>query len=108
MSELFNGIMRGIVEAKEHLDGKTVKGLRATERELIPTRTFRASDVKALRQRFGFSQKGLALLLGVSVETIRAWEKGYNAPSGPSSRMLQAVDIKGSEFLDVFYRTANR
>lgn len=108
MSKLFDGIMRGIGEAKDHLEGKTVEGLRVTERELLPVRAFKANDIKSLRKRFGFSQKSLALLLGVSVETIRAWEKGYNAPSGPSSRMLQAVDLKGGEFLDVFYKAASR
>lgn len=106
MSELFKGIMRGIEEAKGHFEGKSAKGLRVAERELIPPRKFRASQIRGLRKRLQVSQKGLALLLDVSIETIRSWEKGYNTPSGPSSRLLQAVELKGPEFLDVFFKSA--
>jgi len=37
--------------------------------------------IKGLRQKLGLSQEGLARKLGVSVLTVRRWEKGTYKPS---------------------------
>lgn len=38
-------------------------------------------------------QSNFALILGVSIGTVRAWEQGIKGPSGPSRRPLDIIDI---------------
>jgi len=38
-------------------------------------------SIKELRHKLGLSQEGLARKLGVSVITVRRWEKGSSRPS---------------------------
>jgi DNA-binding transcriptional regulator YiaG len=51
------------------------------------------AEIRAIRQRYGLSQPGLAALLRVSdVRTIRRWEKGEVPVSGPASIVLELMD----------------
>ena len=53
--------------------------------------TFSANDVKDLRLRMNLTQKPFATLIGVSVKTIEAWERGSNQPSGTACRLLEVL-----------------
>ncbi|MGE0583459.1 MAG: helix-turn-helix domain-containing protein [Steroidobacteraceae bacterium] len=44
--------------------------------------------IKRIRARLDLSQPAFADLLGVSVATVRDWEQGRNAPSGPAAKLL--------------------
>ena len=50
-----------------------------------------ADEVVAIRAELGVSQAVLAALLGVSTNTVRAWEQGNNPLSGIASRFLAEI-----------------
>jgi len=45
--------------------------------------TFRPADVKAVRDTLKASQTEFALMIGVSVATLRNWEQGRRTPDWP-------------------------
>ena len=53
--------------------------------------TFAPADVVAVRAAVGASQAVFAAMLGVSANTVRAWEQGVNPPSGMAARFLDEV-----------------
>ena len=105
MSELFKGIMKGIEQATEHLEGKA-NGSKTTRLSFMPNITVRPTDIKTLRKRLGLSQQELAMLLDVGIDTVRKWEQGRNTPEGPSRRMLQALQMNGRPFVELFLQRA--
>jgi putative transcriptional regulator len=60
---------------------------------LKPARTtvFRPADVKAVRAKLGTSQSEFALMIGVSVATLRNWEQGRRMPEGPALALLRVA-----------------
>ena len=50
-----------------------------------------AKQVIAIRNTLAVSQTTFAALLGVSTNTVRAWEQGINPPSGMAVRFLDEV-----------------
>ena len=51
------------------------------------------ATIKAIRQRAGLSQPGLARLLRITDQrTIRRWEAGDIPVSGPASIILEMLD----------------
>lgn len=61
----------------------TLKPARAT--------VFRPADVKAVRAKLGTSQSEFALMIGVSVATLRNWEQGRRMPEGPALALLRVA-----------------
>lgn len=47
--------------------------------------------IKQLRHKLGLSQEGLARKLGVSVLTVRRWEKGTFKPSPLALRRIEEL-----------------
>lgn len=61
------------------------------------------AEVKAIRERAGLTQSGLAALLRISdLRTIRRWESGDIPISGPASVVLEL--IAADELPNRFYR----
>jgi putative transcriptional regulator len=60
---------------------------------LKPSRvtTFRPADVRAVRAKLGTSQAEFALMIGVSVGTLRNWEQGRRTPDGPALALLRVA-----------------
>ncbi len=60
---------------------------------LKPSRTavFRPTDVRAVRAKLGASQMEFALMIGVSVATLRNWEQGRRTPDGPALALLRVA-----------------
>lgn len=60
---------------------------------LKPSRvtTFRPADVKSVRDRLRASQTEFALMIGVSVATLRNWEQGRRTPDGPALALLRVA-----------------
>ena len=46
-------------------------------------------DVQAIRKKLKKSQDEFALMLGVSVATLRNWEQGRRHPHGPARALLK-------------------
>jgi len=45
-------------------------------------------DIKAIREKYGYTQEELAIFLGVSVVTVCKWEQNVNNPGKRSRRDL--------------------
>jgi putative transcriptional regulator len=66
---------------------------RIRRRTLRPSRVteFRPADVRAVRVKLGTSQTEFALMIGVSVSTLRNWEQGRRTPDGPALALLRVA-----------------
>lgn len=82
MSNAFESIKHGLEEAVEFSKGK--KG-KAVVHEFSPI------DVKNLRLNIGMSQSEFASAFGISVSTLRHWERGDRKPHGPALVLLNVV-----------------
>jgi putative transcriptional regulator len=52
---------------------------------------FKPEDVRTIRERLGMSQTEFALMIGVSVSTLRNWEQGRRTPEGPARALLKVA-----------------
>jgi len=52
---------------------------------------FKAENVRVIRQNLGKSQTEFALLIGVSVATLRNWEQGRRVPEGSARALLRVA-----------------
>lgn len=62
--------------------------------EMAPSRVFEYApvDIKAIRQRLNQSQSEFAMMIGVSVATLRNWEQGRRRPEGPARALLRVAE----------------
>ena len=92
MSSLYDSIMTGLTEAIEDAKSKapTLKRRVVT---IVPVKEYEASEIKAIRNSTGLSQKLFAGYMGVSDKTVEAWESGKNKPSGAASRLLTMMEM---------------
>ena len=67
--------------------GRTRRG--AARRSRVTT--FRPTDVQAVRAKLGASQAEFAMMIGVSVATLRNWEQGRRTPDGPALALLRVA-----------------
>ena len=79
MSKAFDSIKKGLQEAIAHPKGKT-RGVK--------TFTPSAIDVQALRKRIGLTQEEFAAKFGVSLGTLRHWERGDRKPHASAQPQL--------------------
>lgn len=54
----------------------------------------KSSEVRAIRNSTGLSQKDFAKLLGLDQSTISLWELGLRSPGGAAKQLL--IQIKGN------------
>ena len=54
-------------------------------------RDFTPVDVKNIRTQVGMSQNEFASAFGISVNTLRHWERGDRTPQGPALVLLNVV-----------------
>jgi putative transcriptional regulator len=78
--------------------------------EMRPGRsfTFRPADVKAIRAKLGRSQTEFALMLGVSVATLRNWEQGRRVPEGPALALLRVAARNPKAVISALYPTRRK
>lgn len=82
MSNAFDSINQGMQEAVEFSSGEK---LQAVVHEV------NAVDVKNIRAKVGMSQTEFASAFGISVSTLRHWERGDRSPQGPARVLLNVV-----------------
>ena len=70
---------------------KQAGAIRRGERRPSHLFDFKAEKVRAIRQNLGKSQTEFALLIGVSVATLRNWEQGRRVPEGPARALLRVA-----------------
>ena len=77
--------------------GDLVKSVRQAgkirRKKMRPSRatTFKPADVRAIRDSLEKSQTEFALMIGVSVATLRNWEQGRRVPDGPAQALLRVA-----------------
>ena len=82
MSEFFDSVKKGLTEAVEHSKGKASKAV---------IHKFSPLDVKKIRASMDMSQTEFASAFGISVSTLRHWERGDREPQGPALVLLNVV-----------------
>ena len=55
--------------------------------------TFKPADVRAIREGLDLTQADFALLIGVSLATLRNWEQGRRVPEGPARALLRVAAV---------------
>jgi putative transcriptional regulator len=83
MSEFFNSIKQGLNEALEFSEGKCPQA---------KVHQFSPIDVKNIRKKVGMSQTEFSSAFGISVSTLRHWERGDRVPHGPALVLLNVVE----------------
>jgi putative transcriptional regulator len=82
-SDFFDSIKQGMTEALAYSEGKCPT---AVVHEFSPV------DVRNVRAKMGMSQSEFASAFGISVSTLRHWERGDRAPQGPALVLLNVVE----------------
>lgn len=82
MTSAFESIQQGLMEAIEFAEGET-KG--ATVHKFYPV------DVKAVRNNVSMTQAEFASTFGISLGTLRHWERGDRTPRGPALVLLNVL-----------------
>jgi len=67
--------------------GQIRRGTRRASRAM----TFDPTDVQAVRAKLGASQAEFALMIGVSVATLRNWEQERRMSDGPALALLRVA-----------------
>ena len=91
MSKAFDRIKQGPSEAIAHASG---------DRTGVKVYRPHAVDVKALRQRVHMTQEQFAARFGLSVATLRHWERGDRRPQGPALVLLNVIEKNQDAVLD--------
>lgn len=81
-------------EAFEELVASVKQAGRIGRGETRPARvtTFKPADIKVIRKKLRASQGDFALMIGVSVATLRNWEQGRRVPEGPALALLRVAE----------------
>lgn len=82
MSETFKSIQTGLEEAISFSKGECPKAV---------VHEFSSVDVKHIRSKIGMSQNEFASAFGISVSTLRHWERGDRKPQGAALVLLNVV-----------------
>ena len=92
--ETFNELLMSIEEG-----GAILKGEKA------PGRLYRikAPNVPKIRRHLGLTQERFAMLLGISLATLRNWEQGRRKPEGPARVLLCIAAKHPKAVLDVVH-----
>jgi len=78
--------------------------------KLKPARvsTFRPADVKSIREKLDASQAEFALMIGVSVATLRNWEQGRRTPDGPALALLRVAARNPRAVAEALHRNRHK
>ncbi len=95
-NDTFTELLSSIQEGAEILQGRK-----------NPSRTFEvnAQDIKAIRERLGLSQRQMANLMGVSVDTLQNWEQNRRKPRGAAKTLLLIAARHPEAVLDIMRST---
>ncbi len=82
MSDFFSSIKQGLSEAIQYSEGNLPKAV---------VHKLNAVDIKNIRTKLGMSQNEFASSFGISINTLRHWERGDRKPQGPALVLLNIV-----------------
>ena len=96
MAELFESIKRGLEEAMAHSKGEKAEVHLVTPQNV---------DVKQVREKTGLTQNQFASTFGISLGTLRHWERGDRKPHGPALVLLNAANNAPDTLLQILNGT---
>lgn len=82
MTSAFSSIKQGLTEAIDYSKGNLSKAV---------VHKFSPLDIKNIRAKVGMSQSEFAAAFGISISTLRHWERGDRSPHGPALVLLNVV-----------------
>lgn len=82
MSDAFQSIQQGLNEAIKYAQGQPTNAV---------VHEFSSLDVKGIRKKVGMTQTEFAAAFGISLGTLRHWERGDRTPHGPALVLLNVV-----------------
>ena len=82
MSHIFDQVQRGMEEAIAFAEGRPSKAV---------VHHVTVLDVESIRRQIGMTQIEFAKAFGISVSTLRHWERGDRTPQGPARVLLTLV-----------------
>jgi len=88
-----NSIIKGLKEAIEYEKGNKGVDVNIKQISISPLPHLKGKDVKSIRNKLNLSQRSFAMLMGVSIKTVEAWESGRNEPNGTAQRMLSLFQM---------------
>ena len=91
----FQELIKSIDQAREIRKGKRK-----------PSRVFKFApmEVKKIRDKLHVSQPEFALMIGVSVATLRNWEQGRTVPEGAARALLKVAAKKPRAVLEALHQ----
>ena len=92
--ETFDELMTSLEQG-----GAILKGRKMPSRKF----TIEDPDVPEIRRHLGLTQEKFALLLGISLATLRNWEQGRRKPEGPARILLCIVAKHPKTVLDAVH-----
>lgn len=97
-------------ELFDELIASVREGGAILRREREPSRRFVVDgpDVGQIRANYKLSQNEFALLLGISVATLRNWEQGRRKPQGPARILLQVAAKHPEAVWDIVHSIAKQ
>lgn len=90
--KLFKELLESVKQGGAIMKG-TIKPLRTFE--------FPESEVRKIREQYGLSQDKFAILMGISVATLRNWEQGRRKPEGPARVLLRVAATHPEALTDI-------
>jgi len=82
MGSPFDSIKQGLMEAIAHASGQLSTAVVHPPHPI---------NIKAIRKQVGMTQTEFAAAFGISVSTLRHWERGDRIPRGPARVLLCVV-----------------
>lgn len=82
--KLFSQLVESMTQMNE-----IVRGERAPSREFVVD----ALGVREIRKASGLTQHQFASIVDVPIATLRNWEQGRRAPTGPAKALLNAIRV---------------
>ncbi|HRQ63961.1 MAG TPA: helix-turn-helix domain-containing protein [Xanthomonadaceae bacterium] len=81
--KLFDELLESVTQM-----GEIARGERAPAREFVVEDV----DVRLIRKATGLSQARFAKVVAVPLGTLRNWEQGRRAPTGPAKVLLKVIE----------------
>ncbi|CNH92769.1 helix-turn-helix domain-containing protein [Yersinia pekkanenii] len=96
---LANGYHCGIVDGEHFTSIDDVEGLHRLISKVLVNRCrpLAADEIRFIRIEMNMSQKALAILLGVDVQTVARWEKGQTSLPRTADVALRALYVESIE-----------
>ena len=85
-------IIKGLEEAIAYEKGDKRIKANINKITICPLPHFRGEKIKKIREKLSLTQRSFAMLMGVSIKTIEAWESNRNEPNGSAQRMLSLLE----------------